>query len=320
MYNLHIDKIKMALLAMQRYSWEQGIAMQAFLEQGDMDLVTLLARGAVHRQLDDGRVAKNDISDVSVDTLTNIEGMMAAIQYSDDDEIREALPKLLDWALRGAPRNEKGILYFFRDNTEFWSEGMYMLHPSLAAAGYYKEALYSFHAYWDVLFDAEKKLISHRWDDAKKNFVRKAPWGVGNGWTVTGLAKMYDLLPDEYLAEKKDIAAKAKMLIDSLLSYLRPDYLLHDVIDDPSTFVETNGPQMLAYAMYRGLISKWLDPSYLARAEKIRDAVNAKIDRFGIVRGVCGAPSFDHYGVAPEGQAFCIMLDSAAKKYYGQLK
>jgi rhamnogalacturonyl hydrolase YesR len=241
--------------------------------------------------------------------------MIAAIKYTDDNEIKEALKKLLDWTFRGAPRNEKGILYFFKDNTEFWSEAMYMLHPSLAAAGYYREALYSFHAYWDALFDAEKKLISHRWDDAKKIFVRKAPWGVGNGWTVTGLARMYDLLPEEYAAEKKDIAAKAKMLIDSLLSYLRPDCLLHDVIDDPSTFVETNGPQMLAYAIYRGLISKWLDVSYLTYAEKIRDAVTSKIDNLGIVRGVCGAPSFDHYGVAPEGQAFCIMLDGAVKKY-----
>jgi rhamnogalacturonyl hydrolase YesR len=320
MYNLKIDRIKFALLAMQRYSWEQGITMQAFLEQGDIDLVAQLARGAVHRQLEDGRVAKTDVSDVSVDPLTNIEGIIAAIKYTGDEELKKGLERLLDYALRGAPRNENGIMYFFKDNTEFWSEGMYMLHPSLAAAGYYKEAFQSFHAYWDALFDKEKNLISHRWDDLKKSFVRKAPWGVGNGWTVSGLAKMYDLLPEEYAAEKSDISAKAKTLIDSILTYLRPDNLLHDVIDDPSTFVETNCPQMLAYAIYRGLMSGWLDNSYLSAAEKIREAVTAKIDDFGIVRGVCGAPSFDHYGVAPEGQAFCLMLDAAAKKYYGNCR
>jgi hypothetical protein len=89
------------------------------------------------------------------------------------------------------------------------------------------------------------------------------------------------------------------------------------VIDDPSAFVETNCPQMLAYTIYRGLTSGWLDESYLPYAEKIRQAVNAKVDEYGIVQGVCGIPSFDRPFVAPEGQAFCIMLDAAAKKYYG---
>ena len=30
-----VARAKIALLAMQRHSWEQGTAMQAFLEQGD---------------------------------------------------------------------------------------------------------------------------------------------------------------------------------------------------------------------------------------------------------------------------------------------
>ena len=31
---------------MQRYSWEQGVTMQGFLEQGDMDVVTAMAKEA----------------------------------------------------------------------------------------------------------------------------------------------------------------------------------------------------------------------------------------------------------------------------------
>ena len=47
----------LALLAMQRYFWEQGVAAQAFLEAGDTDTVILLAREAVVCQLPDGRAA-----------------------------------------------------------------------------------------------------------------------------------------------------------------------------------------------------------------------------------------------------------------------
>jgi rhamnogalacturonyl hydrolase YesR len=317
MDDFNVENVKRALLSMQRLSWEQGVTMQAFLEQGDMDTVVLLAKGAVHRQLEDGRPAKLDNWGVVVDPITNMEGLVEAVKYTGDPELKTGLEKLIKWVLETAPRNEQGVVYFCEEWPEFWSEGMYMLHPSLAAAGYYKEALINLNGYWEALYDPEKKLIRHIWNDVKKEFRRGVYWGVGNGWTITGLARMYDLLPEDYASEKEAIAGKAKLLVDSLLSYLRPDGLLHDLIDDPASFVETNCPQMLAYTIYRGLKSTWLDKSYLPHAEKIREAVTAKVDKFGIVQGVCGIPSFDRPFVAPEGQAFCIMLDAAAKKYYG---
>jgi unsaturated rhamnogalacturonyl hydrolase len=317
MFNIAIDKVKYALLSIQRLSWEQGIAMMAFLEQGDMDLVVLLAKGAVHRQLADGRPAKLDNWEVAVDPINNTEGIIRALEYTEDPELKEGLEKLTDWIKTGAPRNDKGIIQFAVGFPEYWTEAMYMLHPSLAAAGFYDESISSLNAYWEKLFDPAKRLMHHIWNIEKNEFRRPMYWGVGNGWTVTGLARLYDLLPEKYGAEKREIVSKARMLIDSLLSYLTPDNLLHDFIDDPSTFVETNCPQMLAYTIYRGMISGWLEGSYLGQAEKIQKATIEKIDQHGIVRGVCGIPHFDRSFIAPEGQAFCIMLDAAAKKYSG---
>jgi rhamnogalacturonyl hydrolase YesR len=312
-----IDKVKNALLAMQRLSWEQGMAMQAFLEQGDMDIVVLLAKGAIHRQLKDGRPAKLDTWEVSVDAINNTEGLIKAVEYTNDPELKTGLEKLMQWIKVTAPRNEKGVIYFAVGYPEYWTEGMYMLHPSLAAAGLYKESIVSFNTYWDALYDSKKKLMHHIWNEEKKEYRRSMYWGVGNGWTVTGMARMYDLLPDEFNETKKDIVSKAHLLIDSLLSYLTPENLLHDYIDDPTTFVETNCPQMLAYTIYRGIISGWLNNSYLPYAEKICKAVATKIDVYGIVHDVCGIPKFDRPFVAPEGQAFCIMLDAVRKKFYG---
>ena len=50
------QKVKNALLAMQRYSWEQGVAAQSLLESGDTELMMLFAKDAVGRQLADGRL------------------------------------------------------------------------------------------------------------------------------------------------------------------------------------------------------------------------------------------------------------------------
>jgi hypothetical protein len=38
------------------------------------------------------------------------------------------------------------------------------------------------------------------------------------------------------------------------------------------------------------------------------------VDTYGLVQGVCGAPTFDKPGVAPEGQAFFLMMEAAYQK------
>ena len=52
---VRVEKAARALLAMQRHSWEQGVAMQAFLEMGDMETVTAMAFESINRSLEDGR-------------------------------------------------------------------------------------------------------------------------------------------------------------------------------------------------------------------------------------------------------------------------
>ena len=83
------------------------------------------------------------------------------------------------------------------------------------------------------------------------------------------------------------------------------------MVDAPSTFVETNLAQMLAYKIYRGVRGGWLDPAYLAHADRMRSAAHARVDEYGLVQGVWGAPHFDHPGTAPEGQAFFMLVEAA---------
>ena len=90
----------------------------------------------------------------------------------------------------------------------------------------------------------------------------------------------------------------------------------HDVLDDPSTFREVNFAQMLAYTIYRGVQEGWLDAAFLPHAEKARQSALAEVDGYGLVRNVCGAPHFDKPGVAPEGQAFHILMEAARNRLY----
>jgi rhamnogalacturonyl hydrolase YesR len=162
-----------------------------------------------------------------------------------------------------------------------------------------------------LLWLPDKQLYAHQWDDGAQAYRRADCWGVGNGWAAAGITRVLRALPDEMAEERSQLAGYLCEVVDGCLAHQRADGLYHDVVDDPSTFVETNLAQMLAYTIYRGVQGRWLDAAYLAHADRMRSAAHAKVDAYGLVRGVCGAPHFDHPGTAPEGQAFFLLMEAA---------
>ena len=173
-----MEKAGKALLCMQRHSWEQGMAMQAFLEWGRMDVVTALACEAVYRRMEDGRAATIGFMDAVTDPCCVGEALLRVCEITKEERFTEGYEALLTWALKDAPRNEEGVLYHLTSCKQFWVDSMYMLPPFLAAAGHVKEALVNLYGYWDVLFDRDAKLMCHMWDDENKVFVRDAHWGT----------------------------------------------------------------------------------------------------------------------------------------------
>jgi len=298
---------------MQRHSWEQGTAMQAFLEQGDMEIVVLMAKEAVYRRLPDGRAASIGNTGAITDPCSVGEALIAACRHTGDPVLKQGLDELLFWSLQKAPRNDKGVVYHMDGVPQMWSDSTFMLPPFLAAAGYIDAALLNLYGYWDILFDDRAGLMCHMWDDGAKSFIREAHWGGGSGWTLAAIARVYDMLPEENGGDREKLAAMGKTLIDGVLAHMRDDGFFHDVVDDRESFVETNLSQMLAYTLYRAIRSKWLDKSYLETAEKLYAAALSKIDDFGLVQDCCGAPFFDKAGVSPEGQAFFLLMDAARK-------
>ena len=171
--------------------------------------------------------------------------MIFSFRETDDKDLGDACDSLLNWALKSAPRNHEGIVYHVPNRPEFWIDSMYMLPPYLAAAGHPEEALRQIYGYRTALFDRQTGLFSHKWEDAKQAFVRKAFWGVGNGWAAAGLARTIDLLPEMMSLQKQELVQIARSLIDCLLKYRRSDWLFHDTIDDPPKFC---GSQFIANA------------------------------------------------------------------------
>ncbi|MBA7514639.1 hypothetical protein ES705_06671 [subsurface metagenome] len=309
-----MEKVILAMLSMQRATWEQGVAMQALLELGEKELVILMAKDAVLRQSEDGRLAMLGEEFALGDAASPGETVLWAARETGDDVLMNGFEKLLEYILHKAPRTDEGILYHFTNMPQIWSDINYMLPPFLAAAGEYREALRQIEGVRSFLWDPERKLFSHMWDCEKKKFARKDFWGVGNGWTAAGYSRVICALPESMKEEKQKLIRYLQELIDGCLIYMRDEGLFHNVVDKPESFVETNLSQQLAYSIYKGVKGGWFDKSYKEKADKMRSAAHSKIDDLGLVQGVCGSPEFDHPGTATEGQVFYILMEVAYRE------
>jgi unsaturated rhamnogalacturonyl hydrolase len=310
-----IEKVTLALLAMQRHSWEQGVTAQAFLELGDADLVVLLAKDALVRQTDEGRLAVVGSDEGVSDPAANGEAVLYAGKATGDPAFRAAAERELDYLLHKAPRTPGGVIYHFKNMPQVWVDCLYMQPPFLAVIGQPEEALRQIEGVRILLWNPKKKLFSHIWDEGKQAFQRRDFWGVGNGWAAAGMARVLGALPERMAAEKQRLIVYIREVLDGCLAYQCPDGLFHNVVDQPGTFIETNLAQMLAYTIYTGMRIGWLEESYRPAADLMRAAAHQKVDRFGLVQGVCGAPDFDHAGTAPEGQAFFLLMEAAFKAF-----
>lgn len=309
-----IEKAKAAMLSMQRATWEQGVAMQAMLEWGEDELVILMAKDAVLRQSKDGRLAMLGEEFALSDAACPGEAVLWAAKKTGDPVLMDGFDKLLGYVLNKAPRTRDGIVYHFTNVPQVWSDINYMLPPFLAVAGKYDEAMKQIRGVREMLWDSDRKLLSHMWDCEKHEFARKDFWGVGNGWTAAGLTRVIRALPGARKSDREYLVSYLNDLLVGCLSHMRPDGLFYNVVDNPDSFVETNLSQMLAYSIYRGIKGGWVAKDLLVKADKMREAAHSKVDELGLVQGVCGSPEFDHPGTATEGQAFFIMMEAAHRE------
>lgn len=200
-------------------------------------------------------------------------------------------------------------------------------------------------------------LLAHIYDCNSRGFATEVgggmyggqAWGVGNGWAIGGIVRVLHILHQYALTDtnRKDallqalethqLKARFKVIgtllirtLDAIIGYMREDGLFHNVIDDSSTFVETNLSQMVAATIYRLLYLLTVESRICAilpqvkdewkmrmeaNAQVMRNAAVAKVDKWGFVQGVASSPRFDRPGTATEGQAWGILMEVARAAY-----
>lgn len=299
-----------ALLSMQRFAWEQGVASHAAIDSGDLDLARALARDAVVRADSDGQLGgMDDAGAVNSGAL-----LEAALLLDDSDSgAAEAAQRERWWLLRHAPRDDWGVLHHLKGSAEVWADSVYMVVPALVASGDLAPADMQYRMHREQLWNPSTGLYAHRYDMATGTLTRAEPWASGNGWIAAGLSRALHLGVE---AESVRVRweSETRALLDAVARHERADGRFHDVLDDAESFVDGAAGLMFAYAAFTGVADGWLPGEYVEVAARWADASLARVDEHGLVREVCGAPGFDRPGVSVEAQAFAIMAIAARER------
>ncbi len=310
-----VEKAITAMLCMQRQCWEHAVGGRALVHAGKRDLAILFARDSALRQRPDGRPGMVEECTASTDAIAHTTVLAYGVRETGDPKLVKALDEMRRYAYEVAPRDEEGTLYHVIDAPQFWSDCTYMAPPSFAVLGDYTEAMKQFRGAKKALWDTDRHMMRHIYDDGKKAWIRDKFWGGGNGWTAAGLAEVIGMLPAGMEAEKAELVTWLEEILSGCIAWRRPDGLFHDVLDEPESFVESNLGQMLAFAIYYSVAGGWLADSWLSEAHVMRLAALSKIDEYGVIHGACSSPSFDRSGTSTEAQAFTIMMETAAAPF-----
>lgn len=317
-----INRVKMAMLAVQRYSWEQGVCMQALYEMGDVNTAIAMAHDAVLRQLPDGRLSIIENAVAVADPAASGEVVWRAYEYTKDDRYKKAAEAMLDYLLTKAPRTDKGIIC--HNNVSFhegfsekqvWVDAIYMMPAFLAVMGYTKEAYVQIKGMYDYLIDGKTNLLYHIYDAGQNRFVRDKLWATGNGWALMGIGRVIEISRQQGLYDIENALTEMQMsILKAMIKYQGKDGRFHDFLDDDQTFMDGAAAMMMAAAIFRGYAGGWISEEYLPFAKLVSDNIDEFVDEFGIIHEVCGCPHFISQGTSAESMAAYLMMRAWERK------
>lgn len=301
-------------MCMTRQCWEQGILAQALMECGEEEKLKLVIYDMILRQSRDGRLCNVENTPAVTDSSFCIPAIWITGKKQKNRGYLEAAKRNIQFLLKDAERAKDGTLFHMIHTEEIWADSAAYLPYSLALTGYYKESFIQMEGIARRLYNKESGLYFHIWDEKNHTYLRGVPWGIGNGWILTGLMRMLLIWDERYGEEKKLLHKRFCELLEQMLEFESENHGFHDILDDETTFEESETAAMVAYTIYRGVKEGLVDAALLVRADRIREALHKKITPDGLVMDAAGSPVFDRAGTSVECQAHVLMMEQWAKK------
>ncbi|AWW30566.1 glycosyl hydrolase family 88 [Echinicola strongylocentroti] len=233
----------------------------------------------------DGTIKTYKMEIYNIDNINSGKVLIPLYEETGEEKFRIALDTLVK-QLEEHPRvSDGGFWHKKKYPHQVWLDGLYMAGPFLAAYGttfdqpaQVDDAAAQLIAAYEVLYNPEKQLLYHGWDESreqdwadKETGLSSNFWSRGMGWYVMAIVDVLDYLPADH-PDRSKLIAMANSIAEGIADFQDPAtgawYQVTDQGDREGNYLEASGTGMFVYFLYKGVRKGYLPESYLATANK----------------------------------------------------
>lgn len=217
----------------------------------------------------DGGIGNYEMRQYSIDSINAGKALFFALDETGDARYRRAIEFHMR-RLKEHPRCACGSFWHKEIYPgQVWLDGLYMAQPfymeyemRFGGMANVQDIVGQFQTVRERMFDAEKGLYYHAWDEARVQpwadpVTGLSPnfWLRSTGWLLMALVDCLALIDEQLFDEYKTLEALFKEAVRGILRYREERTgLFLQVIDHPEVsgnYAETSGSAMVAYALMK---------------------------------------------------------------------
>lgn len=205
------------------------------------------------------------------------------------------------------------------DEVELFTEIIHFLCPFFTRYGRItgdsepvEEAVRQIEVHVKHLQDPHTGLFRHVWKETPNSYPGGRFWSRGNGWGAAGLLNTLDFLPEDHPGRETVVEALVHNA-EAVVDLQDRSGFLYQLLDDPTSPLETSGTAIYAYTFRRGIDEGYLDEDRFGEAaRRAMEACLGVVSEDGAVERVSKPPasSFAPLGVTPYGQGWFLLAAS----------
>ncbi len=240
------------------------------------------------------------LDDMGMQTVPYVNRLIAQDQIDMDSEEYKLARRVTDYIMNDASRMSDGTFARFTPDTmSVWADDLFMasivllkMHELTGEAKYLDEVVDQVIKFDQYLLDEPSKIYWHGYFSGPDEHS-STKWGRANGWTMMAKTELLLAMPDDH-PQKEEIKRIFTRHSEGLLAVQSDDGRWHQVLDDPSTYLETSATAMFVRAFATGVNEGWLDrTTYDEAINKGWASLTQQIDDEGDVVGIVrGTPIF----------------------------
>ncbi|SPC67560.1 uncharacterized protein UHOD_03632 [Ustilago sp. UG-2017b] len=241
----------------------------------------------------------------------------------------------LNMVTRHTPRSRTGAISHRYTTVALWSDAIYMMPPFLSYYGMITRNNTLLQLAYDQIrlhrdgmrltTGASNNLWGHILLPDNGTWSDGGAWATGNGWVLAGMARTLATIEQsqasmQMMQQKNDIVNWMQEILDAAWPLLDERALLfHNYMNDTSTFYDTAGTALIAYATYRLASMSPKNNRWISQADTVYRSLATSLNPIGQFREgypVVDVLSFVRQGeTSSESLAFMMLMNAAKRDY-----